>query len=243
LNFHLAIKPGGIESALVELKGAAGVEVSFEAAASGPNLRNVSADRPAPVDLSIPINGLGIPFALHVRQAFRVQTAFASTGAVKARGYYALTGGMRAEYNSRDKFKLSGPKGFETKEVLLPSLDGAVFGPAGLVLVHHVNVMIGVGVAGFVAGPYVYENNGFTITQGSALGRPLIPECRRETISMAVGAGVGYRIPPAVVAFINDILSVFRITAQIKDAGGIETKPAMLVNTGWYWPKIKDCGS
>jgi hypothetical protein len=242
LNFHLAIKPGGIESALVELKGAAGVEVAFEAAASGPNARNVSADRAAPVDLSIPINGLGIPFALHVRQVFRVQTAFASTGAVKARGYYALTGGMRAEY-SGGKFNLSGPKGFETKEVLLPSLDGAVFGPTGLVLVHQVNVMIGVGVAGFVAGPYVYENNGFTITQGSALSRPLIPECRRETVNMAVGAGVGYRMPPAVVAFINDILSVFRITARIKDAGGIETKPAMLASTGWYWPKTQYCGS
>lgn len=241
LNFHLAIKPGQIESALVELKGAAGVEVSFEAAASGPNARNVSADRPAPVDLSIPINGLGIPFALHVRQIFRVQTAFASTGTVKARGYYALTGGMRAEY-SGGKFNLSGPKGFETKEVLLPSLDGAVFGPTGLVLVHGVNVMIGVGVAGFVAGPYVYENNAFTITQGSALSRPLIPECRRETIAMSVGAGVGYRMPPAVVAFINDILSVFRITARIKDAGGIETKPAMLASTGWYWPKTQYCG-
>jgi hypothetical protein len=44
-------------------------------------------------------------------------------------------------------------------------------------------------------------------------------------------------MPPAVVAFINDILSVFRVTARIKDAGGIETKPAMLASTGWYWPK------
>jgi hypothetical protein len=60
---------------------------------------------------------------------------------------------------------------------------------------------------------------------------------------MTVGAGVGYRIPPAVVAFINDILAVFRITARISDAGGIETEPAMLANTGWYWPKTQACGS
>ena len=40
----------------------------------------------------------------------------------------------------------------------------------------------------------------------------------------------------------TDILSVFRITAQIKDAGGIETKPAMLASTGWYWPKTQYCG-
>lgn len=241
LSFKLAIKPGAIVSALVELEGAAGVDVAFEAAASGPGLRNVNADRPAPVDLSIPINGLGIPFALHVRQAFRVQTAFASTGAVKAHGFYALTGGMRAEY-SGGKFNLSGPKGLDTKEVLLPALDGAVFGPSGLVLIHNVSIMVGVGVAGFVAGPYVFENNVFTIAQGSALSRPMIPECRRETIAMAVGAGVGYRLPPAVVRVINGILELFRITERIKGAGGIETPPATLASAGWYWPKTQGCG-
>ena len=71
LNVRLNIQPAGVVSALVELKGAAGIEVAFEAASPGPNARNINADRPAPVDLFIPINGLGVPLAVHVRQVFR----------------------------------------------------------------------------------------------------------------------------------------------------------------------------
>ena len=239
LNFSLDIKPGRVVSALVELRGAAGIELSFEAASPGPNYRNISADRAAPVDLIIPIGGLGVPFAVHVRQTFRVQTAFSSTGTVKAHGYYTLGGGIRAEYRN-GSFSVGGPTGFGTKEILLPSLEGAVFAPTGLVLTHQVNVMIGVGVAGFVAGPYVFDNNSITAAKGSSLG---IMDCRRETVAMAVGAGVGYRIPPAVAAVINSILNVFRITERINDSGGISTKPVMLVDTGWYWPRYKDCGA
>ena len=242
LNVKLNIQPTGVVSALVELKGAAGIEVAFEAAAPGPNARNINADRPAPVDLFIPINGLGVPFAVHVRQVFRVQTAFASTGAVKAHGFYQLSGGIRAEY-SGGKFSVGGPTGFGKTETLLPNLSGAAFGPVGIVFTHQVNVMVGVGVAGFVAGPYVYDNNSITAAKGSALSRPLTPECRRETVAMAVGAGVGYRIPPVVAKVINSILQFFKITAHINDSGGVATDPVRLVDTGWYWPKMQDCGS
>ena len=242
LNVRLNIQPAGVVSALVELKGAAGIEASFEAAAPGPNARNINADRPAPVDLFIPINGLGVPLAVHVRQVFRVQTAFTSTGTVKAHGFYTLAGGIRAEY-SGGKFSVGGPTGFGKAETLLPNLDGAVFGPAGIVFTHQVNVMVGVGVAGFVAGPYVYNNSSITAAKGSALSRPLTPECRRETVSMAVGAGVGYRIPAIVAKVINGILRFFKITAQIRDSGGVSTDPVMLVNTGWYWPKMQACGT
>ena len=242
LNVKLNIKPTGVVSALVELKGAAGIEASFEAAAPGPNARNINADRPAPIDLFIPINGLGIPFAVHVRQVFRVQTAFASTGTVKAHGFYELSGGIRAEYGG-GKFTVDGPKGLGKTETLLPNLSGASFGPAGIVFTHQVNIMVGVGVAGFVAGPYVYNNSSITAAKGSALSRPLTPECRRETVSMAVGAGVGYRIPAIVAKVINSILRFFKITAQINDSGGVSTNPVTLVNTGWYWPKMQACGS
>ena len=241
LNVKLNIQPSGVKSALVELKGAAGIEASFEAASPGPNARNINADRPAPIDLFIPINGLGVPFAVHVRQAFRLQTAFASTGTVKAHGFYELSGGIRAEY-SGGKFSVDGPKGLGKTEILLPNLNGAVFGPAGIVFTHQVNIMVGVGVAGFVAGPYVYDNTSITAAKGSALSRPLTPECRRETVVMAVGAGVGYRIPAVVAKVINSILNFFKITAQIKDSGGVSTNPVTLVNTGWYWPKMQDCG-
>lgn len=241
LDVKLRIKPTGVEYALVELKGAAGLEASFEAAAPGPNARNINADRPAPVDLFIPIN-LGVPLAVHVRQAFRLQTAFTSTGTVKAQGFYQLSGGIRAEY-SGGKFTVKGPEGLDKGDVLLKNMDGAAFGPVGIVFTHHVNVMVGVGVAGFVAGPYVYDNNSITAAKGSALSRPLTPECRRETVSMGVGAGVGYRIPAIIAKVINDILKFFKITAQINDSGGIHTNPVMLVNTGWYWPKMPACGS
>ena len=246
LDVKLKIEPTGVKHALVELQGAAGLEASFEAAAPGPNARNINADRPASVDLFIPIN-FGVPLAIHVRQAFRVQTAFASTGTVKAHGVYAMSGGIGAEYtrgaDGKGKFSVNGPSGFGTKEALLANMDGAAFGPVGIVFVHQVNVMVGLGVAGFVAGPYVYDNNAVTAAKGSALSRPLTPECRRETVTMAVGAGVGWRIPSIVAKVINDILKVFKITAEIKDSGGVQTDPVRLVDTGWYWPKMQACGS
>ncbi len=233
LNFHLEVKPGRVVSAMVELKGATGIEVSFEAAAPNPRAANINEDRQAPVDLSIPINGMGIPFALHVRQAFRVQTAFTSTGTLKAHGRYTVGGAIRGEYRN-GTFEVSAPGGFGAQETLLPSIEGVAFGPTGLVLTHSIKVIVGVGVAGFVAGPFVTNNSSVTAARASDLG---IVGCRRETVAMAVAAGVGYQIPPAVAAFINTILEGLNISARVADSGGISTDPKMVVNTGWYQGK------
>ena len=230
LNFYLEIKPGSVVSALVELKGAAGIEVSFEAASPNPQTANINEDRSAPTDLIIPINGLGVPFAVHVRQTFRLNTAFTSTGTIKARGVYKVGGSIRGEYRS-GKFSVFGPDGFGTQQTLLPSIESVAFGPTGMVLTHSIKVIVGVGLAGFVAGPFVMNNSAVTAAAASSIG---IVGCRRETVSMAVAAGVGYQIPPAVAKFINTILSGLNIAAKIPDSGGISTKPQTIVDRGWY---------
>ena len=58
---------------------------------------------------------------------------------------------------------------------------------------------------------------------------------------MALGAGVGYVIPQAVTRAINSILRALNIKEELKDSGGFQTKPVMLVNTSYYHPAVQAC--
>jgi hypothetical protein len=192
---------------------------------------------------------MGIPFAVNVRQQFELKTAFTSTGTLKARGYYKLRGGLRAGYRD-GKFSLGGPSGFNAQETILPSLNGVAIGVTGLVMTHQVNVIVGIGQAGFVAGPYVFLNSSVGVTRGSSIANFSVPMpipsaatvCKQESVSMGVGAGVGYRIPQPVTDAINAVLRALQIREEIKGFGGIETKPVVLVKAGWYTPKLEICG-
>jgi hypothetical protein len=237
LRFNLDIVGGRINVCEVELAGVAGLMATFEAALPSPTSANINERRYVPVDFSIPVTGMGVPFAVNVRQIFELKTAFTSTGTFKARGYYTFRGGMRAGYRD-GRFSMGGPSGFSPKETLLPSMEGVAFGVTGLVMTHHANVIVGVGVAGFVAGPYVFLNSSIALTRGSSLG---IIMCNQESLSMAVGAGVGYNIPQPVTAAINSILRALNIRQEIQGSGGVQTKPMMIVQKGWYAPAVKAC--
>jgi hypothetical protein len=238
LRFNLDIRGGKVNVCEVELKGVAGLMVAFEAALPSPTSANINERRYAPVDFYIPVTGMGVPFAVNVRQIFELKTAFTSTGTFKGRGYYTFTGGLHAGYRD-GQFSLGGPTGFSGKETLLTSMKGVAFGVTGLVMTHHANVIVGVGLAGFVAGPYVFVNSSVALTRGSSLGMIM---CNQESFSMAVGAGVGYNIPQPVTSAINSILRALNIREEIQGSGGIQTKPMMIVSKGWYHPAVQACG-
>jgi hypothetical protein len=238
LRFNLDISGGKVNVCEVELKGVAGLMVTFEAALPSPTSANINERRYAPVDFYIPVTGMGVPFAVNVRQIFELKTAFTSTGTFKGRGYYTFTGGMHAGYRD-GQFSLGGPTGFSGKETLLPAMDGVAFGVTGLVMTHHANVIVGVGLAGFVAGPYVFVNSSVALTRGSSLGQIM---CNQESFSMAVGAGVGYTMPQPVTNAINSILRALNIRKEIQGSGGIQTNPMMIINKGWYHPPVQACG-
>jgi hypothetical protein len=238
LHFILEIRGGRVNTVEVELAGVAGLLVSFEAAMPRPTDANIDEVRPAFSDLVIPVSGLGgVPFAVNVRQKFVLKTAFTSTGMLKARGYYTLKGGVRAGYRD-GKFSVGGPTGFGAQETLLQSLEGVAMGPTGMVMTHQVSVIVGLGAFGFVTGPYAYLNSSVAATKGSSIGAVI---CRQESVSMGLGAGVGYQMPEQVTNAINAVLSVLGIRERIQSSGGIQTKPTLIVQKGWYHPGREFC--
>lgn len=246
LRFNCPVlPPGRIHACELELTGAAGLLMTFEAASPTPMSANINEKRYVPIDFSIPITGMGVPFAVNVRQLFELKTAFTSTGTVRGRGYYTLQGGLRVGYRN-GSWSMGGPQGVTPKENLehlLMSMEGAAFGVTGLVMTHQVNVIVGIGYAGFATGPYGFLNSSVAVTRGSSIGILQGPlTCKQATLTMALGAGVGYVIPQPVTNAINSILRALNIREQIQGSGGFDTKPIQLVNLGYYHPALPVCG-
>jgi hypothetical protein len=245
LNFDLDIRGGRIVVCEVQLNGAAGLMMTFEAASPSPTAANINERRYAPVDFTIPVTGMGVPFAVTVRQVFQLQTAFTSTGTLKARAYYKLQGALRTGYRD-GRWSLGGPTGVtpvENLDNLLLSTQGVAFGVTGMVMTHQANIMVGIGAFGFLTGPYGFLNSSVTVTRGSSIGILQGPlTCKQATLSMGVGAGVGYMIPEPVTGAINSILRALNIREEIKSSGGLQTKPAIIVDIGRYHPAVPACG-
>jgi hypothetical protein len=151
-----------------------------------------------------------------------------------------MKGGIRAGYRDGE-FSVGGPMGFGAQQTLLPSIEGVAFAPTGIVMTHQLSVIVGLGAFGFVTGPYGFLNSGVTATNGSTLGDPVV-HCRQESVSMHLGAGVGYRMPEQVASAINAVLRALRIREQIKSSAGLETKPMLIVQKGWKQPALGACG-
>ena len=245
LKFLLDIEGGRITVAEVELKGAAGLMMTFEAGKPTPNDPNINEVRYAPVEFSLPVNGMGVPFAVTFRQRFMLKTAFTSSGTVKARLYYKLAGGLRAGYRD-GTWGVGGPTASTpvmNLDTMLVSTQGAALGVTGMVMTHQASVMVGIGAFGFLTGPYGYVNSSVTVTRGSDAGILSGPmACRQGTISMGVGAGVGYQMPEPVSGAINSILRALNIKTQIESSGGLQTNPMIIVNIGRKFPAVAACG-
>ena len=110
---------------------------------------------------------------------------------------------------------------------MLPSIKGVAIGVTGLTLTHRVDVIVGLGAAGFVAGPYGYLNSSVGITRGSSVGFDAGfgvlghgQVCKQESVAIAAGA-VRYQMPQPVTDTINFLLSALHINERIQGRGGI----------------------
>jgi hypothetical protein len=246
LYFNLVIRGGQISAAAVRVDGVGGLLMTFEAASPSPIAGNINAKRYAPLDWSFPVLGMGVPFAVTVRQQFQLKTVFTSTGSLKARIYYELQGGLGVEYRD-GKWSTSGPTGVKpvvSLDHLLMSTQGAAYGATGMVMTHHAKVLVGVGAFGFATGPYGFLNSSVTVTRGSDLGILRGPlACKQATLSMGVGAGVGYMMPEPVTNLINSFLRAINIRQEISSSGGLESKPVIIVSLGRYHPSRDICGN
>ena len=245
LKFDLDIKGGKITTAEMELRGVAGLSMTFEAGRPTPSDPNINEVRYSPVEFSLPVNGMGVPFAVTFHQRFMLKTAFTSSGAVKARLYYKLAGGVSAGYRDGN-WRVGGPTsvtGIMNLDTMLVSTTGAALGVTGMVMTHQASVMVGIGAFGFVTGPYGYVNSSVAVTRGSDAGILTGPmACRQGTISMGVGAGVGYQMPEPVSGAINALLRALNIKHRVEPSGGLQTDPMIIVNIARKYPGIEACG-
>ncbi len=227
LHFNLDIKGGQIRTAALELKGAAGLTFDFEAGTgmdASATLNNLGKEIALPVDFSIPISGLAVPFAATLKQTFLLKTAFsAKTASLTASADYGFKGSFQMGYIN-GQWTAAAPLDFSVKKSLVNTIGGASIGVNGIVLAYSGKVIVGVGAFGFVTGPYINYIASVGFTRGSDLG---ITMCRSATLSIDMAVGVGYSMPQVINAGINFFLRQLNV-GEVAASGGIDHREKLI---------------
>ena len=242
LVFDLVITPtGGIVTAKVELHGAAGIRIDFQAGSTVGLTGNIHELAQLPVDLTIPIPtvGPGLPLAVTLHQEFLIQTVFsAKNSTLSFNGDYGFEGAIGFGLD-HGKFGAFAPSGFHVRKSMLQSVDGRSVGVNGLVLGYQLKVIVGIGGWGFAVGPYFSIDAGIGVANGSDLG---IVKCRGATFDLKLGYGVGYSMPAPVADAINFFLRALNFR-QIKRTGGTPPITQRLIRKSGYAPNLPICAA
>ena len=226
VRFHLSIRGGKVLTADFEISGAAGMGVSFVAADQPGAASNVNKTLQVPVDLTVPILGLPIPFSAQVTQWIEVHTAFsAGDSDLLASGDYSFGGTLGFGYRN-GSFGVHTPQGFAVTKGLTNSITGVSPGVTGLVLAYQSRFGVVLGAFGFAAGLYFMMTVSFGVTNGSSLGAP-IARCRSTAIDLLVKYGIGWEIPQPVADLVNLFLRVFHAPPIAASGGTFKTLSAL----------------
>ena len=240
LHAVLKIGPGRIDEASVELKGAAGLTMKFEAGTDVGRRANVNGRFQPDTDFSIPVFGLGVPFAVTVRQQVIIKTALGvRNSTLSATGDYAFGGSFKVGYVRGQSWGVFGPTGFSAKQSLLQTTGGVSLGASGFNMAHQLKVIMGIGTAGFVTGPFFSFTSGVGVARMSDIG---MLTCHQATISVKLTGGVGYLIPKAVTSAINFVLRALNIKYRVVGEGGFSSDPTTIVESTGSAPNSKACG-
>ena len=237
VDFVLNMKDGKKLTAELVISGAAGLRMEFVSATDVGRTANINKLVYVPVDFSIPFFEAGIPLSVSVNHLFLINTVFSAKGQIRAVGDYGFDGKFSAGWRE-GQFGVGGPGGLHVRESLLQSINGVSLGAAGLNMGHAVRVMAGVGVLGFAAGPYVGLNSTVAVKRHSDLDT--LARCRAAALLMDLDAGVGYRMPNAVVSVINFFLRHLK-KPEIVGMGGVQAARKRLVEATSYHPQLKIC--
>jgi hypothetical protein len=238
LSFVLLIQGGQVTRCELELRGAAGLKMGFDAGTEPTGFTNVGAVRDLPYDVTIPIGG-PVPFSVLIRQSYVLQTGFSANSTIlKNTGEYAFKGSFRLGYSDK-KWKIDAPTGFTVKTSPADAINGASLGFMALVFTHQLKVMVGVGAFGFATGPYTAFRSTIAIarspdTEGSQFGGPTVrglARCNQATLTLSMAVGIGYMIPKKITEAINWVLEKLNIEHRIQSSGGLQTDPKDVV--GW----------
>ncbi|MEO8452216.1 MAG: hypothetical protein ABI647_20665, partial [Gemmatimonadota bacterium] len=221
LAFDLDIKGGKVVTAAMEMRGAAGLAVHFDAGTAAGISGNINKVFFVPVDMSFPIAGLPVPLAITLRQTMTLTTEFtAQTATVSATEEYDFAGAIRMGLHN-GQWSASAPTPLVPKQKFEDAVGGASAGVNGLIFGYGGKVIVGIGAFGFVTGPYVGYNTVIGISRSSDLVGPIMPVCRSSILDVDVRYGIGYSIPKVVAKAINVVLRLFN-RRPIQPTGGVD---------------------
>ncbi|GIG41195.1 hypothetical protein Cph01nite_29570 [Cellulomonas phragmiteti] len=179
------------------IEGLRSVSVTFSAGiGEGGTADNESVRLEVPIVLTIPIPPSpatgGLPLNLTVTFKALASTALSgSNSTLLATGRYGLAGPIGLRDGSLVTPELS------VQQSLMDSIQGLTLGPSGIVVGTSVQVQIGIGPPAFSAGPYGKLTTSIGVTQGSALGSPLVT-CQTGTLDMKVAGGASLKLSASV---------------------------------------------
>jgi hypothetical protein len=239
LEADLKIPNGSVTVATLELSGAAGLTMKFDAGTDVGMSANVHEIFQPDTDFSIPVYGIGpLPFAVTVRQIYSIKTAFGVRNTtMSATGDYTFTGSFKVGY-SGGTWGVFGPTGFSAKKSLLESTTGMSLGDSGLVMTHQLKVIAGIGIHGFAAGPFFAFTSAVGVARKSDIG---MFKCHQATLDVSLAGGVGYLIPKAVTDAINFVLRQLNIKYRVDGEGGFSSKPLKIISTTGAAPHSEAC--
>ncbi len=198
------IKDGQVVDSGGWLDGLDGVQVKVYGGAKDGAQDNTKLKFEVPVEIDEPGPPVaGIPTRLRLEAKLTIETAFS---------------GKNSTLSSSADYKLDGPIGVQNGQPdapkvsvlssILDNMTGIALGASGIIFGIKWKFQWGVGIPGFVAGPYGTLTMVFSIGRGSVIGTP-IADCKGATFDISAGAGLGLALDPSRIAWLAQIDSVF----------------------------------
>ncbi len=237
VSFRLGVA-GGKLTAAIELHGAGGISVGFEAGStSGLEGNVVNQHVQIPVEFSFPVHVGPLPLMIDFDQVFGMDTAFtAKNSFFKANGDYTFGGTLGFGY-------VNGKPNVYTPHTLTPTtpmtstMGLASVGPASMVIAYAAKLSVGIGLAIFRTGPW-YE---LTFAVGAYdAGVSSEFQCKQVSLAVSSDYGIGYRMSKPVETAINAFLSVLHIR-PIQAAGGLVGPSITAIKKSSTFPPIAAC--
>jgi hypothetical protein len=215
LRFAAGIENGSI-SGWVSLSGAGGFDVTVYGISDQGFSANINQTGEIPVDLVLPMPIGGVPLEAHFHQNVSLATGFsAKTSVLKAKASFDVSGNLTVQYKNHQF--IVPPIKATLKNSLSGDVNGVSMGIDSLVFSIDQRLLVGVGAAGFSAGPYVGLTSGITALKQAS---EAMVDCRMGTFLMSINGGIGYSIPKIVATVVNFFLGLVH-AKPIEPSGSI----------------------
>jgi hypothetical protein len=207
------VRDGKLVESSGVLEGIKGIDISLSGGVGNGAQDNAKVKLEIPLEIetaSIVVGG--IPLKMLIEAKFTVDTAFSGKNStLTAHGSYALDGPLGIE-DGKPLVPI-----LTVREGILDSMGGITVGVSGFVFGAKFKYQGGIGLYGFVVGPYATITISVGIGQGSVIGAPLA-QCKGATLGVWVGAGAGYTVNASKLQWLlgkNSALSKY--TAKLEE--------------------------